>query len=349
MATGYQPPAKEKSCIRTVIFEVIATKTIIDLLYLLIAPEDIILLAYNPLSVNDASYMADIDYILNYISAHCNTKCCSSAMNYPHFPIVLMVGIQSIANLTSHTVKFLREYCHDKTYNKHILQKNRDAFHFINDNRVINPVIFLQEVILATAKPLYNRHCPPAYLQFEKKVLELSRKQNLLNMSKASEIANNVGIERTEHLFEHFRNKGIILYYSNVKVLKNTIYISPKLIITLIIFVFDLSDYPSLQRALAQLRPEYLELLVYLLKSFHLAVAGHWSVYEAAKAVFHFDSIPFIIPSLMNKNAIKEKNTKDCVGVIFHFPDGFLPNGLFYQLMVKLIDWFYTDEDTISG
>ena len=344
VASGYQPPAKDKSCIRAVIFEVIATKTIIDLLYLLIAPEDIVLLAYNPLSINDTNYMADIDYILNYISAHCHTKLCSSAINCPHFPVVLMVGIQSTASLNSRTTNFLREYCQGKTYEKHIHAK---AFYFIDDYRIIHQVNFLKEVILDTAKPLYSQDCPIAYLQFEKKILELSRKQYLLNVANAFEIGNEFGIQTTEQLFEHFRNKGIILYYPKIKVLENKLFISPKTLMRLITNVFVLPDYSFLHETLAK-RPDMLELVVNLLKSFDLAVHGHWSISQPSKVCFDCDNNPFIIPSIEARNNDAEKlKPKDHVGVSYHFLDRFLPRCLFYQLLTKLINWLHSDGDTI--
>ena len=331
VAIGYQHLAKDKLYIRAVIFEVIATKTIIDLLYLLIAPEDVILLAYDPSLLNTASYMADIDYILNFVSAHCSTKCCSSAMHSSHFPVVLMVGIR----YSSHAVNSLRDYCHGKIYEKHILWQS--AFSFIDD---------IKKAILSTASPLYTQHCPSVYLQFEKAILELPGNQLSLTMVKALEIAKKAGIETTEELFEHCRNKGIILYYPKIKKL----FISPQMVMNFIVFVFELPDYSSLQEALTHLGPKIMKLLVYLLKSFNLVVAGHWSFSKASKAGFCYNNTQFIIPALVDKKIAPKKYIKpmDYVGIIHYFPDQFLPKCIFYQLMIKLIDWFHYDDTTIN-
>ena len=343
---GYQPPTNNKSCIRAVIFEVIATKSIIDLLYLLIAPEDIILLAYNPSLVDSARYRADIDYILNFISAHCSQKHCFSAMHYPHFPVVLMVGIR-INPISLHSVNFFRDYCRSKTYVKHILQEDRDAFHFIDKMSITNQIIFLKQVILTTAKPLCNQHCPSAYLQFEKEVLELSKKQTFLKIEKVGEI---VGVEIKEQLFNYLRNKGIILYYPKIPALKNKIFLSPKCFALplVIAFIYMPPDYLSLQNALTQLGPDRLQMLVYLLRSFDLAVAGHWPISKASKMGFKYDDTSFIIPSLADENIVEKLKPKDYIGVIYHFPGGFIPRCVFYQLTTKLIDWLHSDENTIN-
>ena len=346
---SYQPSAKNKSCIRAVIFEVIVTKTILDLLHLLIAPEDIILLAYDPSLLSTASYMADIDYILNFVSAHCSANCCSSALHCPHFPLVLMVGIYNFSTMNSHTIDFL---CHGKTYEKHILQLEENPFYLNAEYRSMVPeykIHFLKENIIAAAKQICNQHCPSMYLHFEKTILTLSKSRLLLSTVQATDIAYQAGIDTTEQLFEHFRNKGIIFYYPKVQALQNKIFISPQKLITYITYVFEKPEYSSFEEEITQLRTVTKKHIVYLLKTFDLAVAGHWSISKTCKAGFHYDSTPFIIPSLVNTKIVSKRlKPKDYVGVFYYFPDEFLPKCVFYQLMTKLINWFHSDENTIN-
>ena len=343
---SYQPPASNKSCIRAVIFEVIATKAILDLLYLLIAPEDIIVLVYDPSLLSTVSYMADIDYILNFVSAHCNTQCCSSTTQSSHFPAVLMMGICTSVKLYSQAINFFRKYYRGKACEKHIF-----AFHFISGYKGVFPeseLCFLKESISTAAGPLYSQHCPSKYLQFEQAIFELHGHRSFLTTLKASAIADQIGIQATEQLFKYFRNKGIILYYPKVQDLQDKIFISPQLIIP-ITAIFEPRDHLSLQESFMGFSLRLQRWLAYLLVNFNLAVSGHWLFSKASKAGFYHDDTAYIIPSLIHNKVVPKKlKPEDYVGVLYYFPDKFLPRCVFYQLMTKLIDWFHADENSIN-
>ena len=349
----YETFVRDKSCVRAVVFEVIATKTILELLYLLIAPEDIILMVYDPLSLSTTSYMADIDYILSSVSSHCSAKCCSSAMHSPHFPLVLMVGVCNNFTLCPRVVNFLRDYCHGETFEKHILQQDKDAFHFINENRSTyfdNKIPFLRAIILTAAEPICGQPCPSMYLQFGQTVVGLYERRSCLTKGQALEIASQVGIKITcaEEVFEHCRNKGIIMYYPKVQDLQDKIFISPQMILNLITSVFELSvRYSSLQELFMKRTPKQQQLLVYLLENLDLAVHGHWSFSETSKAGFYYDDTPYIIPSLVDSKLFKI-NPEGYVRILYCFPNKFIPRCVFYQLITRLIDWFHSDEKTIS-
>ena len=348
---NYQLPANNKSCIRAVIFEVIATKTIIDLLYLLIAPEDIILLVYDPSLLSTASYMADIDYILNFVSAHRSAECCSSALKH-HFPLILIMGIHTVPSMNLQANYFP---CDNKPYKKHILQLGEHSFQkksiFSEHKTPEYNLLILKKLIIAVAKPVYTQHCPSAYIHFEKTILSQSESRSLLTKAQVMEIACQAGIETTEQpfeLIEYFRKKGIILYYPKVQALENKIFVSPHILYH-IICVFEQSECLSFQEAF-ELRSETVKkALVHLLKAFDLAVAGHWANSKALQAGFLYDGTPFVIPSLLDTKVVSKKlNPKDYVGVVYYFPGDFLPKCVFYQLMTRLINWFHSDENTIS-
>ena len=350
---NYRTFTRDQQCVRAVIFEVIATKTILELLYLLIAPEDIVLVVYDTSSLSTRSCMADIDYILNSASSHCSAKCCSSAIHSPHFPLVLMVGICNDFTKCLQVVKFLRDYCHGETFEKHILQRDKDAFHFIGEDGSAyfdNIIPFLRVVILTAAEPVYNQPCPSVYLQFGQAIVELYESRSCLTKIQALVVASQAGIETacTEQLFEHFRNKGIILYYPQVQRLQDKIFISPQMIINLITSVFELSPrYSSLHESYMQRTPMQRKLLVYLLENLDLAVGGHWSFSETSKAGFYHDDTPFIIPSLVNSKLFKIK-PEGYVRILYCFPNRFIPKCVFYQLITRLIDWFHSDGSITS-
>ena len=341
----------DKLCVRAVIFEVIVTKTILELLYLLISPEDIILLAYDPSLLDTASYVAYISYILNLVSAHCKEECCSSASHSPHFPVVVMVGLCDKFISYSHTNNFFRKYCHGETYEKHILHEDKYAFHYIDEKRCTYPVRkmqFLKKAILTAAEPLCTQPCPSNYLQLEQAILKSYEIQSFLSAAKASELADQPGIETTNYLFEHLKNKGIILYYPKVKGLLGKMFVSPQLLINLITSVFELpTGYTSLQESFMQRTSTQQKFLVHLLENLNLAVAGHWSFSKTCKAGFYYGDTPYIIPSLVQTKLVSKPES--CVGVIYYFPDKFVPQCVFCQLMVKLIGWFHSDGNVIKS
>ena len=343
--------AKDKSCARAVIFEVIVTRTILELLYLLISPEDIILLVYDPLSLNDENYVVYIKYILNLVSAHCKEECCSSAINARHFPVVLMVGLCNKFISYSRIANFFREYCHGQTYQKHILHEDKYEFHFIDENRCTYPVRkmhFLTKAILTAAEPLYNQPCISNYLKLEQTILKSYKIRSFLSTEKVSELADQAGIETTKYLFEHLKNKGIILYYPKVKGLLDKMFVSPQRLINLITSIFELpTGYTSPQELFMQRTSKQQKLLAYLLENLNLAVAGHWSISEISKAGFYYDDTPYLIPSLVQTESVSKPESY--VGVIYYFPDNFVPKCVFYQLMVKLISWFHSDENVIKS
>ena len=344
--------AKDTLCVRAVIFEVIVTRTILELLYLLISPEDIILLVYDPSSLNTPSYMSYINYILNFVSVHCNAECCSSAINSPHFPLVLMVGLCDNFRSYSYVVGYLREYFHGETCEKHILQEDKDAFHFIDENRSFSSFMkmpFLRRAILTVAKPVYNQPCPYNHLQFEQTILELYGIRSCLSASEIADIADQADIETTEYVFEHLRKKGIILYYPKVEGLHDKIFISPQRIINLVTSVFEpLSDSLSLQESFMQRTPKQQNLLAYLLESLAVAVPGHWLIDETCKSGFYYNDVPYIIPLLVQAKFVSKKlSPESYVGVVYYFPDRFVPECVFCQLVVRLIGWFHSDGNVI--
>lgn len=338
---NYQLSKQSESCVRAVIFELIATEIILELLYLLVSPEDIILLVYDQLS----SCMANIDYILNFISSRCSTECCSSALHCPHFPAVLMVKFFTESSARHPLdINILHRHCHGKTYEKHLLEQDKDAFHLFKiDDNILS---LLKMNISTVAKSIYDQYCPTMYSQFEKSILELYESRSCLTKVEATRIADQAGIQTIEPLLEHYRNKGIILYYPN---LKEKIFISPQRIINLIASVFELPDV-SLQESLLEHSPKERKLLIYLLVNFGLAVPVHGSISQSSKTSFCYEGATYIIPLLAHNVAIRKLKPGSYIGVLYHLPDAFLPKYVFYQLVIKLIDWFHdhTDENTVN-
>lgn len=347
---SWRPSGKNKSCIRAKIFEVIATKAMLGLLHLLISPQDIILVVYDPSSLSTSGYKADIDQILNSVSAHCSEgeECSTSSVHSPHFPLIFMVAISFISSFRSHIISFLRSCCRGKTYERHISQEDKHAFHFISDTNVDseNTIKSLTLVILAAAQPVYSEHCPPVYLQFEKVI---SESRSLLSKVQDLEISHQVDIEQ---VLKHFRNRGIVLYYPKVQGLQNAILTSPHLIIYLISCIFEPSDYSSLQELFTEIQDQLgvsaVVFLIRLLKKFNLALTDHWSITKLPKESFHYDGAAFVIPSLMDAEVVQKLKPEGYVGVLFYFPGGFLPQCVFYQLLIKIINWFHSDGNTIS-
>ena len=95
------------------------------------------------------------------------------------------------------------------------------------------------------------------------------------------------------------------------------------------------------------LSPRSGRLLVYLIEKFDLGVAGPWL---HSQADFCYNNTLFMVPSLANSlsNIPLRLKLEGYVGVVFDFPDGFLPRCVFYQLLTKIMKWYLSEGFTVN-
>ena len=287
-------------------------------------------------------------------------------------PVVIMVGAHA-ENITleqqEEIVSTILEQFNGKKFLEHLPSDITKAFHFIGNSKP-NPevVCHLRGVILQAAHPLITAKRPISYLQFEQEILKKHKQNVRLKKVEAVEIAKNVGIENekdVDALLKYHMYKGILLYFPEEELLKEEIFISPQEVSDLVCTVITTHHYNPPTAELQQSDRRYnkhalLEeklfdyilsennqfgdknVVVGLLKLFHLAAEVPLSTKFPGESEIPKDGKVFFVPSLLvyDKKDFYHKKDGDIV-IQYYFPDNFLPERCFNQLLVKVISWCY--------
>ena len=288
----------------------------------------------------------------------------------PRVPTVLMVGAHA-EDLSIEEqqciAQMINQLFDGKPFLEHLPQSVKEAFHFIgNSNPDQDVVNHLRNTILKAAEWVISAERPIMYLNFEGKVLEKGQTEVRLTLSEATDLAKVAGIEgvqATDALLHHFTNKGILLYYPELPSLKNEVFISPQEVSDLVCSVVSTCDYAPNTSELQQSYQRYNKyallgepLLDYMLKHSNRSkdkdvLLGLLDKFNLAAEVPQGTRFPhefktpkkgrvFMVPSLL---VYDEKATytptRGDITVIYYFPDKFVPESIFNQVVVKTIHW----------
>jgi len=243
-----------------------------------------------------------------------------------------------------------------------------EAFFFI-DNSERDPIVFdaLRGVALTAAAPTMALECPISYLQFEADILRESQSKSVMTKQEAANIADNAGLKDSlDEVLHHFNLKGTLLYYADDESLKDHVFISPQEVSNLVSTVISTDKYVPSSAKLQRVCDRYdnFGLLEEALLDDKLKTAKRLkdkSVILGFLVQFHFavevsrdtkfideddsystptDGAVYLVPSMLvyneTKNYIKKPN--DFV-IMFHFPDKFIPEDVFNQILVKTVAW----------
>ena len=196
-----------------------------------------------------------------------------------------------------------------------------------------------------------------------------------LKKANAIEIAKKVGIENekdVDALLKYQMHKGVLLYFPEEELLKEEIFTSPQEVSDLVCTVITTHHYNPPTTELRKSDDRYnkfalLEEMLFnyilseknrsddesiilgLLKLFHLAA----EVPSSTKFPNEFQTSTygklFFVPSLLiyNKKDTYCKNNDDIV-IQYYFPDNFLPERCFNQLLVKTIKWCHDQKHQLN-
>ena len=291
----------------------------------------------------------------------------------PRVPVVIMLGAhaENVSEVEQELIiQTICERFDGKPFLEHLPQSKNEAFHFLaNSNPNPKSVEHLRSTVLKAAELVITTKRPISYLKFEGKILEKMQQAEVrLSRADAVDIAKDSGVDgeqAADALLQYFTNKGILLYYPEVKSLRNTIFISPQEVSDLVCAVItthechpptaDLqqsycryNEHALLEEALLNFillqfgRSKDKEVLLGLLDKFNLAteVPGSTRFPNEIDAPESSSSKLFIVPSLLvyDIKATYHKQDGDIV-VQYYFPDQFLPETVFNQLLVKTIQW----------
>ena len=290
-------------------------------------------------------------------------------------PVVIMVGAHAEGLSYAEKEMIIQTICQrfdGKPFLEHLPQSKKEAFHFLaNSNADPESVEHLRSTVLKAAEVVIATKRPISYLKFEGKILQkIEQGEVRLTRASAIDIARGAGVEgeqAVDSLLRYFTNKGILLYYPEVKPLKNDVFISPQEVSDLVCAVITTHEcqpptaellrsyrrynqYALLEEALLNFillqfnRSRDKEVLLGLLDKFNLATEVPASTRfsrEIRKSTTTTSKL-FIVPPLLvyDEKVSYHKQDGDIV-VQYYFKDEFLPESIFNQLLVKTMQWCF--------
>ena len=288
-------------------------------------------------------------------------------------PVVIMLGTHAedlSVEEKEMIIQVIYQRFDGKAFLEHLPQSKREAFHFLaNSNPDPKSVEDLRSIVLKAVEFVITTKRPISYLKFEGKILEKIQEAEVrISRAGVVDVARDAGVEgeqAVDALLRYFTNKGILLYYPEVTSLKDDIFISPQEVSDLVCTVITTHECQPLSADLQQSYQRYNQhalleeallnfillqckrskdkaVLLGLLDKFNLATEvpantrfSHELVTSRSDA-----SKVFVVPSLFvyDKKVSYHKQDGDIV-VQYYYPDKFLPESIFNQLLVKTIRW----------
>ena len=288
-------------------------------------------------------------------------------------PVVIMLGAHAEGLSSADKEMIIQTICqrfYGKLFLEHLPQLEKEAFHFLaNSNPDPESVEHLRSTVLKAAEVVIAAKRPISYLKFEGEILQkIQQAEVRLTRESAIDIARDAGVEgkqAIDALLRYFTNKGILLYYPEVKSLKNDVFISPQEVSDLVCAVITTHECKPISAELQQSYQRYNQyalleepLLDFMLLQFNrskdkavlLGLLDKFNLATEVPANTKFSheihsprssaSKVFVVPPLLvyDDKVPYQKQQGDIV-VQFYFPDKFLPESIFNQLLVKTIQW----------
>ena len=291
----------------------------------------------------------------------------------PRVPVVIMLGAHAenvSVEAQQSIIKVICQRFYGKPFLEHLPRSKKEAFHFLaNSNPDPESVHYLRSTIVKAAELVIAAKRPISYLKFEGKILEkMQQAQVRLSRADAVDMARDAGLKEeqaVDAVLRYFTNKGILLYYPKVISLKNEVFISPQEVSDLVCSVitthecepdsadlqqsycrynqYALLEEPLLAFILQQFdRLEDKEVLLGLLDKFNLATelpSNTKFSHEIESPRSSTSKVYIVPPLLVYDNMVPYFKQDGDIIVQYYFPDGFLMESVFNQVMVKIIQW----------
>ena len=291
----------------------------------------------------------------------------------PRIPVVIMLGAHAEGVSTEDQeliIQTIYRRFDGKPFLEHLPQLKKEAFHFLaNSKPDPKSVNHLRATIVKAAELVITAQRPISYLKFEGKILEKMQQAEVrLSRTDAIDIAKDSGIEgeqAVDALLRYFTNKGILLCYPEVRSLKSEIFISPQEVSDLVCAVITTHDcqprtadlqqsyrrynqYALLEESLLNFillqcgRSKDQEVLLGLLDKFNLATelpSNTRFSHETSEPRSGASKVFIVPPLLVYDNLVLYRKQDGDIVVQYYFPDGFLLESVFNQLLVKTIQW----------
>ena len=312
-----------------------------------------------------------IEILMQSVYSHCGKTVDGKIYISNRIPTIILVATHckdlSLQQKNAITKKIYQKFA-GRPFMDHLPRSLSEAIFFV-DNSDRDPDVFkaLQIVALNAAAPTIAEECPISYLQFEVDILKESQSRAVISKQEASTIAEKAGLQGTlMEVLNHYTLKGTLLYYPEVEALQNEVFVSPQEVSDMVSSVISTHNcVPSsaeIQLACDRydsfglLEEKFLDdmlksagrykdksVILGFLEKFYLAVevskdtkfAEEEEFYETPKV----DRV-FLVPSMLvyNTEEVPIKRKGDII-LTYHFPDRFVPENFFNQILVNTVSW----------
>ena len=312
-----------------------------------------------------------IEILMQSVYSHCGKVVVGQVYISNRIPTIILVATHSKSLSLQEKNRIIRKIYQKfagRPFMDHLPRSRNEAIFFV-DNSERSPKMFeaLQAVALKAAAPTIAEECPISYLQFETEILKESQRRAVISQQEALVIAENAGLQGSlMEVLNHYTLKGTLLYYPEVESLQNEVFVSPQEVSDMITSVISTHNcepssadlqlacdrYDSYGLLEEKLLNDMLKsadrykdkrIILGFLEKFYLAVevsrdtkfAEEEENYETPTS----DRV-FLVPSMLvyNTEAVPIQRKGD-ITLSFHFPDKFVPENVFNQVLVNLVSW----------
>ena len=311
-----------------------------------------------------------IETLVQSVYSHCGKAVDGKVYISNRIPTIFLIATHSInlsAQQKSSIVLNILKSFDGKPFMDHLPRSTKNAIFFI-DNSARDPQVFkaLKALALKAAAPTIEKECPISYLQFELDVLKESQNKAVISKQEAYAIAEKAGLQDTlMEVLHHYTLKGVLLYYPEVETLQNKVFVSPQEVSDLVSSVISTHNCePSLVKLhqvchrydqFGLLEEDLLDDMLHavdryqdkstvlgFLENFYLAVEVLRNTkFDEEKESYATpkSSRVFLVPSMLVYNPKVVPQGKGDIMLIYHFPDLFVPENVFNEVLVKMVSW----------
>ena len=311
-----------------------------------------------------------IEMLMQSVYSHCGKAVDGKTYISNRIPTVVLIATHSI-NLSTQqksaiVLNILKNF-EGKPFMDHLPRSTKHAIFFV-DNSARDPQVFeaLKDVALKAAAPTIEKECPISYLQFELDVLKESQNKAVISKQEAYAIAENAGLQDTlMEVLHHYTLKGMLLYYPEVETLQNKVFVSPQEVSDLVSAVISTHNCEPSSAKLQQVCHRYDQFglleedllddmlqtadrykdkstVLGFLENFYLAVKVLRNTkFDEEKESYATPKSGrvFLVPSMLVYNSKVLPKEKGDIILIYHFPDLFVPENIFNEVLVKIVSW----------
>ena len=312
-----------------------------------------------------------IEILMQSVYSHCGKVVVGQVYISNRIPTIILVATHSKSLSLQEKNGIIRKIYQKfagRPFMDHLPRSRNEAVFFV-DNSQRDPKVFeaLQAVALKAAAPTIAEECPISYLQFETEILKESQRRAVISQQEALVIAEKAGLQgNLMEVLNHYTLKGTLFYYPDVESLQNEVFVSPQEVSDMITSVISTHNcepssadlqlaygrYDSYGLLEEKLLNDMLKsadrykdkrIILGFLEKFYLAVevsrdtkfAEEEESYETPTS----DRV-FLVPSMLVYNTEADPiQRKGDITLSFHFPDKFVPENVFNQVLVNLVSW----------